>query len=147
MSTNYTNSINSNFKSVKTEIEQLKSGSLQNKADVDLSNISTTAKKLITDMSAPSDTYVNLTVGASGTSYTAPANGYYLAVGLTNNENAQHIIHFDKNDIMWTEVTTPYQNNTIGCFCPVRKNEAVKLHYGRMTSFTYFRFYYAQGAV
>ena len=47
------------------------------KVDIDLSNVNNTAKSLMANASMPSNTYTDITAGASGTTYTAPADGYY----------------------------------------------------------------------
>lgn len=53
----------------------------------DLSNVNNSAKVLMSRMSMPSNKYVDLTLGASGSTYTAPANGYislrYNTTGAT----------------------------------------------------------------
>lgn len=139
------------LKADKSDVEALNSAVAQNSsdisncADIDLFNVTNYAERKMAEMTMPSDRYVDLTIGASGSSYTAIANGYYVLVGRTEDNGNQHIIHFTKNGIMWTEVTTNFGNNEVCCYCPVRKNEVVKINYGRISSFNYFRFYYAQG--
>ena len=54
---------------------------LNGKADVDLTNtvgaLSSTAKEYFGKIGMPSNTSIQLTLGASGTTYTAPTNGYF----------------------------------------------------------------------
>ena len=50
---------------------------LQLKAEKDLSNITAEAKSQIAGHGMPSSNYVDLTLGASGATYTAPASGYF----------------------------------------------------------------------
>lgn len=60
-------------------------GETQN-ADVDLSNITNLGKAKIANLAMPSDKYVDLTLGASGSIYTAPSDGwYYLKYNSTGN--------------------------------------------------------------
>ena len=47
------------------------------KANKDLSNLTATGKEVCANMAMPSDQYDTLTVGASGATYTAPADGYF----------------------------------------------------------------------
>ena len=61
-----------NHNIVTTETEE----TLSNGLDTDLSNISETGKEYITTIGYPSSTYTSLTVGSSGASYTAPADGW-----------------------------------------------------------------------
>lgn len=49
---------------------------LNGKADTDLTNATDQAKILMGGMAMPSNRYIDLTLGASGTTYTAPANGW-----------------------------------------------------------------------
>lgn len=49
-----------------------------NLADKNLSNITTTASALVSSLGKPTTTYETLTVGANGTEYTAPANGWFV---------------------------------------------------------------------
>lgn len=59
---------------------------LNNKADVDMLNISSTGKSTTAKQAMPSGTVIDLTMGASGTTYTAPANGWFtLIVTMTGN--------------------------------------------------------------
>lgn len=55
-------------------------------ANVDLSNLSNLGKAQIANLSMPSDKYTDLTLGASGSVYTAPSDGwYYLKYNSTGN--------------------------------------------------------------
>ncbi len=51
-------------------------GQLSNKADIDASNFNADGKSLLSGLGMPSNRYIDLTLGASGATYTAPANGY-----------------------------------------------------------------------
>ena len=53
---------------------------INNKADIDLGNLSNAGKIVSAKMSMPSDTYVNLSP-VSGVTYTAPADGWVYALG------------------------------------------------------------------
>ena len=59
---------------------------LNGKADVDLTNVNNSGTALGGSWAMPSNTYVDLTLGASGATYTAPANGWFaLHYGNTSN--------------------------------------------------------------
>ena len=64
---------------------------LSNALDIDLSNISETGKNAIASISLPSETYTTLTVGSSGTSYTAPADGWVYFYKVTGSSSATYI--------------------------------------------------------
>ena len=100
-------------------------------------------KSTISGWSMPSFRYIDLTLGASGTSYTAPANGWvYIAkvggssnayVNLTNMENGLGLI-----------VHVPASSNVCKCFIPVKKGDVFKVEYTASGTHT-FRFIYAEG--
>ena len=50
------------------------------KLDTDLGNINQKGVNAITNIAMPSSKYDSITGGASGTQYTAPADGYYLTI-------------------------------------------------------------------
>lgn len=114
-----------------------------NKANTDLSNITNTGTSTAAGWAMPSSSYDTLTVGASGTYYTAPANGFFCASGVGTSSS------------MWIELVT---NNNGLCngvygtvnwdykiYLPVRKGKQVKLNYNAI-NFDFFRFYYAVGS-
>ena len=55
----------------------LNSELFNDKVDLDASNFDNTGKSLIAGLGMPSDTYVDLTLGSSGDTYYAPANGWF----------------------------------------------------------------------
>lgn len=59
--------------------------SLQGKANVDMDNLSTAGKAEVAGLAMPSDKYIDLTLSASGSTYTAPANGLFCWHGFVNN--------------------------------------------------------------
>jgi len=110
-------------------------------------NYSTNILKLsdsryISAMSMPSPTYEDLTVGASGTTYTAPANGWVTAWATTNsNSNFLQI----GSGIWMTNWNVP-NGSTSRVYIPIKRNEGFILNYSGV-SISRFRFFYAQGEV
>ena len=100
----------------------------------------------IAHQAMPSNRYIDLTLGASGTTYTAPADGYvYLwketdatnqFITLTNNSNGL-AIH------QWASLAGG------GCagYVPVKKGDIVSITYTAGGTTNMFRFIYAEGAV
>lgn len=84
--------------------------------------------EFIAHQAMPSDKYIDLTVGASGTEYTAPADGYVYASGGNLNGCASSSVRY-------------YDN-----FLPVRRGGTFILTYTNGTPSS-FRFFYANGAV
>ena len=96
-------------------------------------------KSTISGWSMPSSRYIDLTLGASGSTYTAPANGYFqlaVMVGkmiqLYNNSKSD----FWKASLSMDEAFA----ETIEC----QKGDKVQCYY-IYTTFRWFRFYYAEG--
>lgn len=115
-----------------------------NLANKSLSNINNTAKIAIANNSRPSSTSKSLTVGASGTSYQAPADGYFAACAWGN------------SSICWMELSTDgwMQSGTYGSsnllnykvWMPIRKGASATLSYDGMRDVV-LHFNYAVGAV
>lgn len=91
----------------------------------------------------PSDRYEDLTLGASGTSYTAPANGWYFLgkVALEANEYASVYV----NGVWGVNQAAPKGNSNISINQYCHRNDNVIFNYGLTGATSYFRFIYAQG--
>ena len=115
------------------------------KAAVDFSNVDNTAKILMSGMGMPSNKYVNLTLGASGATYTAPANGYFCVIVRTNNvdENFMSYVIPSYGGII---LTTAYGYSIGGAVVPVLKGQSITFSYEAGTSERSIKFVYAEGA-
>lgn len=89
----------------------------------------------------PSNRYEDLTLGASGTEYTAPANGYF---NFNKDEAAnQYLIMYN--------VTKKYGSTDfsaggqIKMIFPVQKNDVVQVNWAGSGTLVHFRFIYAEG--
>lgn len=93
----------------------------------------------------PSNRYIDLTLGANGSTYTAPANGYvYIYRTGLSNGNATYIAVVGSLGSKSVAVTGSLVTQS---FLPVRKGQSFSVSYsGSTTSFT-FRFIYAEGEV
>lgn len=124
---------------------------LNNKADKDLTNtvgaLSSSAKEYFTKISLPSSKYINLTLGASGTTYTAPANGYFYinkVAGVSSHtyidlQNSTSGFSCRSNSITSTLTTQ-------AVLLPVRKNDIAKVTYNVEGTTNSFKFIYAVGS-
>lgn len=95
----------------------------------------------ITHQSMPSSKYINLTLGASGTTYIAPADGWFYAAGSGTSNN------------MWIELISNISQGVYGTLSwnykvslPVKKGEPCIVSYNDI-NFSMFRFIYANGSV
>jgi hypothetical protein len=118
------------------------------KADIDMSNvpsnIGTTAKSYFSGIGMPSDTYENLTLGSSGSTYTAPANGYVAICKMATRANQSVNISCNgMNSFAWSHVGSI----NIFAWLPVKKGDVFTVTYSAAGTHdaNYFRFVYAEG--
>lgn len=108
----------------------------------DLSNITADGKEVCANLAMPSNRYIDLTLGASGAAYTAPADGYFSVVGTTTAQNGFFSIGAQN---VGMRVTQPDQNTGLNAFVPASKGATCTLYYSSI-NVTSFRFIYAEGA-
>ena len=103
-------------------------------------------KSEISGWGMPSSKYIDLTLGASSSTYIAPANGYFCiraTVSITNGG-----IFFTNNTTKISEFfRAPIIENEIACKIKCKKGENITISYSGFSGITYFRFYYAEGEV
>lgn len=89
---------------------------------------------------------IDLELGASGTSYTAPANGWYF-LRFTNGNLTNHWANVSLNGTFVANWWAQVSNNSFGISpYPVKKGDVLSLSYGSdITGAIFFRFYYAEG--
>lgn len=114
---------------------------LSGKADTNLGNLSTAGKDLASGLGMPSNRYIDLTLGASGSTYTAPANGWVL-IGKRCTGN-QYLGTYDNVIIHRLET---WSSNYCFVFFPVRKGDVFPVSYTAAGVTEVFRFVYAEGA-
>ena len=121
---------------------------LSGKADVDLTNCTDTANIKMAHNAMPSNTYTALTLGASGTEYTAPADGWYGFAGMTIGTGATGYFTFSNDTKGYSYRTQQPPNGyyiSLPMF-PVSKGDICSLTYYQLSVNSFFRFYYAQGS-
>ena len=116
-----------------------------NLADKNLSNITTTAKIMMSSIGMPSGTYKNLTLGTSGTTYTIPANGWILFAKRAGASNQWANLTNQTNGLFF-ELTANNTNNHVSFLAPVSKSDVIKISYSLTGTTSQFRFYYAVGS-
>ena len=121
------------------------SAALTGKADTDLTNLTSTGKSLASGLSMPSNRYIDLTLGASGTEYTAPANGWVVVrkVGAAESKYIE-IVNVTSDIITSDEATT--KQTGLQLYIPVKKDDVFKVNYNATGATNAFRFIYAEGA-
>lgn len=123
----------------KGEVDAL----LTQKSATDLSNITANGKEVIAHNAMPSDRYIDLTLGASDSQYTAPADGYVYIIKVANANNQ----HVQINSTDGVGAICMVQNtNWARLFIPVRKGNTYHVQYTTGGDTRVFRFIYAEGA-
>lgn len=117
------------------------SSTLDNKADIDFSNISSTAKEVISTNAMPSANYDLVQAGASGTWYTAPANGWYF-VNFSTGSGGGDYSRVDWEDGMWLAKNIAGALMNVSWMIPIRKGAKIQLTFGSNAGISSFRFYY-----
>lgn len=104
-------------------------------------------KSEISGWGMPSDKYIDLTVGASGTTYTARANGYFVAQATSKaSSGAGNNLVLTNSLGMGIKVVAATNGQPIMTYTPVRRGEVITLNYTTQTP-TKLRFIYAEGEV
>lgn len=118
---------------------------ISGKANVALDNITNAGKEVCANMAMPSGRYVDLTLGASGATYTAPADGYVAFSKYATGANQTINITCNKFiSFAWAHIGSI----NIFTWMPVKKGDVFNVGYSAAGTYTgnYFRFIYAEGA-
>lgn len=115
---------------------------LNTKANTSANNFSSAGKQILSALSMPSKTkYTDLTLGASGAIYTAPATGWFL---IDKSANDQEYVYIGSNlGVSFTLSSSGSQG--ICATIPVPKGKAISISYNASRQTNRFRFIYAIG--
>lgn len=101
-------------------------------------------KSTISGWSMPSNRYINLTLGASDSTYTAPANGYFYLVKVAGNDSGYiNFLNVTKN--LSQEYRNKISKNWLFALMPAQKGDVFKIKYTATGDTKNFRFIYAEG--
>ena len=134
---------------IQVDIDEIATD-LNGKADTDLTNITDTGYVKMAGASMPSNKYVNLTLGANGSTYTAPADGWFYVHGNSSaNTNFHHITIFYNSVNNWDTPVVRVCNNAPSAgtadLVPVKKGQTIRIEFDGMTM-QHVVFIYAQGS-
>ena len=101
-------------------------------------------KSEVSGWAMPSSKYINLTLNASGSYYTAPANGYIVFCKASKNVGESVTI---TRDLFQSFASSSKTGAYITTWCPVAKGQSFKVDYSLSGDTIYFRFIYAEGEV
>ncbi len=142
------NSVKTN---IEVDIDEIATD-LNGKADVDLSNVNVSGTSLASGWSMPSSRYISLAWGASGSTYTAPANGWFYARARSKGTTKITYISLVNETTLLTTSSLVYLPNTssqytIHTYMPVKKGQTVDLNYDLASTVdnNVIRFIYAEG--
>lgn len=129
------------------------SEALNNKVDLDQLNTNTQGLEYVSGLSMPSDKYIDLTLGASGSTYTAPANGWFsiskvsgIANGTITLVNTLITDGNNQDQNFTHRMVSPTTGMTLYGYIPAKKGDKVIVNYTATGTTTSFRFIYAEGA-
>lgn len=118
---------------------------LELKVNKNLSNLTTEGKIIASGLGMPSAKYVNLTLGASGSVYTAPANGYFFISKELGKANG--FVQLTNTTTHW--LTSISFGNIASdwamTWVPVRKGDVIAVSYDATGTTNSFEFIYAEG--
>lgn len=128
---------------VKIDINQVYED-MELKANTSLSNLTAEGKRIASGLGMPSNRYIDLTLGASLSYYTAPANGYFYFQRQLTGSGFQALVVTEAG-YMTSEVRTHLNAGALRNFIPIRKGQQLQLQYDGSFSSSIFRFIYAEG--
>lgn len=96
-------------------------------ANIDASNFTDSGTTFLSGLGMPSNRYETLTVGASGSLYTAPANGWFNVSCPLNNGGVLRITN--SNTMQQTFIMAASNGSNINFSIPVIKNNIINLFY------------------
>lgn len=105
-------------------------------------------KSTISSWGMPSTKTIDLTLGASGATYTAPANGWFLLIQRINAVGLGVVLQISGRTGQQIRNNCSQANQICAVTLPVLKGEAVGAWYGTLSSTTSnnaFKFIYAEG--
>ena len=125
------------------------STTLTSKLNTDVNNLTVTGKANISTLAMPSTSYINLTLQATGTVYTAPADGYVVFNAYATDPAGVISLLTHSSGINTLCTAGSGGNPYMRVFLPVAKNVQFRAEYSAVrtegTGFV-FRFFYAKGA-
>ena len=121
---------------------------LGTKANVDLDNLSATGKAVASNLAMLSDSFIEMTLGATETTYTAPADGAFF-IGKNAAGANQHIYAdvYKGNTFLYTCNMLSHSTESLNLLIPVSKGSSVIIRHNLSGTTNVFRFIYANGCV
>lgn len=110
----------------------------------DLSNLTTAGINYASGLGMPSDRYTDLTLGVTGTSYTSPANGWYVITKAAGEAGKYLELNVENNRFI-SSLTAANATQNFNMYVPVMRGNVMKIWYNATGETRFFRFIYAEG--
>lgn len=117
---------------------------LSAKANADMDNLTALGKNKVSILSFPSATYVDFTLGETGSYYTAPADGWLIISKRSNSESAQYL-QIACGGMYTIQVSERTSQREVCCVFPLGKGQRAKYNYTLGGNTVHSRFVYSQG--
>ena len=108
------------------------------------SNFSQAGRSYLSGLGMPSSKYIDLTLGASSSTYTAPANGWFVLRKAANNVG-QYVYMYTTCVDIGTCFNVASGSDIPSYFLPVKAGDIVRIDYTLGGATMQFRFIYAEG--
>ena len=129
---------------IQVDIDEIATD-LNGKADTDLTNVTDTGYIKMAGAGMPSGKYIDLTLGARNSTYTAPANGWFFFLGRWTNADA-YIQLRSVNNYYCVQTPNITANGYYGLMMPILEGDTCRIDYVVLPSNVALRFIYAQGS-
>ena len=130
---------------IEVDIDEIATD-LNGKADVDLTNCNDTGNIKMAHNAMPSSTVASIVVGASGTTYTAPADGYFSVIyDAIGTGGSWALLYRTDTGIGLYYPSITFAASGLREFVPVRKGDTVGFYYNAITNID-LKFIYAVGS-
>lgn len=120
--------------------------SINGKLNADLTNIDAIGKSFASGLSMPGSKTASFSAGASGATYTAPANGYFVFGGRVSSASVSYLNAYivETNLQVQNWIPPNVQGNSVRAFLPCKKGQRLNLSFYELTIDVLF-FRYAEG--
>ena len=112
-------------------------------ANSNASNFSKAGESYLSSLSMPSNKYIDLTLGATGATYTAPANGWFTINKHSTPGKLAAFENVSSGKVTWIAQISVETDCRVSC--PARTGDIVRFWYNADGKLNFFRFIYAEG--
>lgn len=134
----------SNVKTIVDTAKTVINNRIDDKANTDADNFTNTGKSTLASYAMPSSRFIELTLGASDSTYTAPANGWYI-VKIKGDTGQFVILQNTVTDFYVKGNSTQTSATIVPPPMPAKKGETVSVSYNASKGVVSFVFIYAEG--